>query len=83
MTEFATTKVTQMVEQHAIQDEAYVEANRQFIRQERASIDTLFAELVTEIEAEAGAKQPEESGFGLPPIYLPGAGHGDSRHLRL
>ena len=53
----------------SIQDEAYVEANRAFLRRERAEFDALFAELDAEIEAEeAGAEQPEEPELQLPPM---------------
>ncbi|XBI14081.1 hypothetical protein VPH35_140728 [Triticum aestivum] len=63
-----------MAEQHAIlesiQNVAYVEANRQFLRQEQAVSDALFAELDAEIEKkEAGAKPPEASEQQLPPMY--------------
>ena len=62
-----------MAEQQAIlesiQDEAYVEANRPFLRQEQAASDALFAELDAEIEAEeAGADQPEEPELQMPPM---------------
>nr|XP_020158613.1 major centromere autoantigen B-like [Aegilops tauschii subsp. strangulata] len=65
--EFAVAQSEEMAEQQAIpesiQDEAYVEANRAFLRQEQVASDALFAELDAEIEEEeeeAGAKQPEE-----------------------
>lgn len=45
------------------EDEAYVEANRQFIQQERVVTDALFAELDAEKEAEADAE------LRLPPMY--------------
>lgn len=69
--EFAVAQSAEMAEQQAIlesiQDEAYVEANRKFIRQEQAASDALFAELDAEIEEEeAGAEQPEAQ---LPPMY--------------
>ena len=62
---FAIAQSEEMVEQQAIlesiQDEAYVEANRAFLRREQAESDALFAELDAEIEAEeAGAEQPED-----------------------
>ena len=47
-----------------------MEANRQFLRQEQAASNALFAELNTEIEAEeAGAEQPETSELLLLPMY--------------
>ena len=60
-----------MAEQHAIlesiQDEAYVEANRAFLRREQAESDALFTKLNTEIEVEeAGAEKPEEPELQLP-----------------
>ena len=46
-----------------------MEANRQFLRQEQAACDTLFAELDTEIEEkEAGAEQPKARELQLPPM---------------
>ena len=73
--ELAVTQAAEMTEQQAIlesiQDEAYVEANRQFFRQEQAASDALFAELEAEIETEeAGAEQPEEAELQLPPMLL-------------
>ena len=65
--EFAVAQAAEMAEQQAIlesiQDEAYVEANRQFFRQEQAASDTLFAELGAEIEEEeeTRTKPPEAS----------------------
>jgi hypothetical protein len=64
-----------MAEQQAIlesfQDEAYVEANRTFLRQEQTTSDALFAELDAEIKAkEAGAEQPEEPELQLLPMLL-------------
>ena len=75
--EFAVTLAAEMVEQQvildSIQDEAYVVANRAFLRQEQAASDALFAELDADIEEdEAGAEQPEppeEPELQLPPIY--------------
>ncbi|KAM3412603.1 hypothetical protein ACQJBY_003995 [Aegilops geniculata] len=71
--EFAIAQSDEMAEQQAIlefiQDQAYVEANRAFLRQEKAASDALFAELDTEIEAEeARAEQPEEPQLQLPPM---------------
>ena len=71
--EFAVAQSGVMAEQQAIlesiQDEAYVEANRAFLRREQAESDALFAELDAEIEAEeAGAEQPEEPELQLPPM---------------
>ena len=68
--EFAVAQSDEMAEQQAIlesiQDEAYVEANRAFLRREQAESDALFTELAAEIEAEeAGAEQPE---LQLPPM---------------
>ena len=62
-----------MAEQQAIlesiQDEAYVEANRAFLRREQAESDALFAELDAEIEAEeAGEEQPGEPELQLLPM---------------
>ncbi|XP_044362057.1 uncharacterized protein [Triticum aestivum] len=58
----------------SIEDEAYVEANRAFLRQEQAETDALFAELDAEIEEEkVGAKQqeaPEEEEVRVPPMLL-------------
>jgi hypothetical protein len=75
-TEFAVSQSDEMAEQQAIlesiQDEAYMEANRAFLRREQAESDALFAELDAEIEAEeAGAKQleaPEGQELQLPPM---------------
>ena len=54
-----------------IQDEAYVEANRAFLRREQAESDALFVELDAKIEAEeAGAEQPESPELQLPPMLL-------------
>ncbi|KAE8808307.1 Cysteinyl-tRNA synthetase [Hordeum vulgare] len=62
--EFAIAQSKEKVEQWAIlksiQDEAYVDANRRFIRQERAATGALFAELYAEMGAEAGAEEPEQ-----------------------
>ena len=68
--EFVVAQSGEMAEEQAIpesiQNEAYVEANRAFLRREQAEIDALFAELDAEIEAEeAGAEQPE---LQLPPM---------------
>jgi hypothetical protein len=79
--EFAVAQAAEMAEQQAIlesiQDEAYVEANRAFLRQEQAASDALFAELDAEIEEEeAGAEQPEApegQELQLPPM-LPAEG---------
>lgn len=44
----------------SIQDEAYVEANRVFLRRQQAETDVLFDKLDMEIETEeAGAEQLE------------------------
>ena len=75
MAESAVAQTAKMAEQQAIlesiQDEAYVEANRAFLRREQAESDALFAELDAEIEAEeAGAEQPEAPELQLPPMLL-------------
>lgn len=49
------------------QDEAYVEANWQFIRQERATIDAFFTELVAEVED--NAEKLHEPELRLSPMY--------------
>ncbi|XP_044360649.1 uncharacterized protein [Triticum aestivum] len=72
--EFAVTQAVEMAEQQAIlesiQDEAYVEANWQFLRQERAASDTLIAELDVDIEAEeAGVEKPKALELPLPSMY--------------
>ena len=55
--EFYLGESALMAEQTAIlesiQDEAYVESNRRFLREEHAKIDVLFDELDAEQEAEA------------------------------
>ena len=65
--EFAVAQSDEMAEQQAIlesiHDEAYVEANRTFLRRQLTEPDALFGELNAEIEAEeAGAEQPKEPG---------------------
>ena len=62
--EFTIAQAAKMAEQQtilkSIVDKAYMEANRQFLRQEQAAYDALFSELNTDIEEEkAGAEQPE------------------------
>ena len=69
--EFVIAQSDEMAEQQAIlesiQDEAYVEANRAFLRQEQAASDALFVELDAKIEEEdTRAEQPE---LQLPPMY--------------
>ncbi|KAE8804651.1 putative LRR receptor-like serine/threonine-protein kinase [Hordeum vulgare] len=56
----------------SIQDEAYVEANRRFIRQERVATNALFPKLEAEDEAEADTEEPEElheAELQLLPLY--------------
>ena len=57
--EFAVAQTEEMVDQQAIleaiQNEAYVKANRAFLRREQRESDALFAEL----NMEAGVEHPE------------------------
>ena len=84
--EFAVAQASVMAKQQAIlesnQEEAYVEANWQFIRQKRAATGALFAELdaEAEVEAEADVEKPEEPELRLP--HVPGAQNENSGHLR-
>ena len=61
-TEYETTQAMEMAEQTAIlesiQDEAHVEANRQFIRKEQVTTKALFTELDAETEAEEVPELP-------------------------
>ena len=68
--EFVVAQASEMAQHIAIlesiQDEAYAETNRQFIRQERATTDALFDEVQAEMDADADAEEPEVL---LPPKY--------------
>ena len=68
----------------SIQDEAYVKANRRFIRQERAEVDTLYDDLDAEEEAEAEDEAEEESlePEFAPTAHVPGVRHEYCGHLR-
>ena len=73
--EFVVAQSDEMAEQQAIlesiQDEAYVEANRAFLRREKAESDALFVELNAEIQVEeAEAEALEEPELQLPPMLL-------------
>ncbi|KAI5011671.1 hypothetical protein ZWY2020_013808 [Hordeum vulgare] len=75
MAELAVTKVMEMDEKkvimESIQNEAYVECHRHFIRQERATTNMLFVEFHEEDGAKV--KEPEQSQepqLRLLPMYL-------------
>ena len=74
MAKFTIAQAPEMTEQttilESIQDGAYVESNRHFIRRELVETDALFDEVEAEMEAVAEAEQPKEAELRLSSMYL-------------